>query len=219
MHLRYALVRFLLGARAGAVEARPVIQGVVRTQVVGNLADFVDRVRRGRCDLVDLLAGLLAIVHRAQREHRPVLDDDQGLAQAVVQLGRDALPFGLLRLDEPPGECLLLRPRPLEPTQTVLVRREQQAAANRERERRKPPSRVERGQYLERQGGDARGVPAAISVSGHHAERVASGRQMRVVGGAPRARVGPVGVEVVEPVAEPHRPRTMLAQSVPRRSS
>ena len=71
---------------------------MIRPQVVGDLFDFLDRLRgRGR-DLVEL--GLRRAVARHRPQQRSILDHDQMLAKAVVQFRGDTPAFLLLRIDQ-----------------------------------------------------------------------------------------------------------------------
>lgn len=61
-----------------------------------NLAHAADCLRGDGRDLVELVARMRAQRAISQSEKRPVPDDQEILAEAVVQLSRNALPFILL---------------------------------------------------------------------------------------------------------------------------
>ena len=72
----------------------------------------------------DLRRGVVAV---PQAEQRAVADDDQRLADAVVQLARDALALGLLRLEQAPREGVLLGPPALQARDAPPVGAREQA--------------------------------------------------------------------------------------------
>ena len=86
-------------------------------------------------DLLDLLARLAVVGGLVQEHQRQVLDDDQVLAQAVVQFGGDAFALRLLRIDQLAREGLLRGLRALQLRDAVSDRR-----ARRPRRRRARPA-------------------------------------------------------------------------------
>jgi hypothetical protein len=72
---------------------------VERAQGVGDLFDLVDGGGGGLGDLLELPVGAGFAAGGPQSEQGAVFDDDQALAQAVVQFRRDAFSLGLLRFE------------------------------------------------------------------------------------------------------------------------
>ena len=85
--------------RAGQAE---MIQ-LVRMEVVRNLAGFGDGLGRELADAFELFAQIGRQVFPGQRQLRAVFDEQQVLAEAVVQFGGDAGAFGFLGRDELQG--------------------------------------------------------------------------------------------------------------------
>src|SRR5262245_2996490 len=75
---------------------------------------FLEGLRHGRRDLVQLYSCFCAVTLRSQTQSCPVLDYEQVLSQPVVKLGSDPLAFIFLRLYQTAREFCLSAIRSLQ---------------------------------------------------------------------------------------------------------
>ena len=132
---------------------------------------------------------------------RPVLDDEQILAQAVVQFGGDALALVFLRFDQLARKGLLRRLRPFQLRDAGSIGKHGQSGDAHRRQRQKPPRPIERRQHPDAQTVALR-VPHAVAIGRDHLERVGARRHVRVIRRAPRAGFDPVVIQSFQPVFE-----------------
>src|SRR3954470_9049751 len=116
-------------------------------------------------------------------------DSDVALGKGVVNFAGDAITFG-----EDGAEFAFST------EEAQAERKEDECGGKNEEEQVEPDGLVKVGAELEGEG-RASGVPEAIVVGSLNAEGVVAGRNAGVVGGAARARVGPLMVEAFEHVA------------------
>src|SRR5262249_57802199 len=131
--------------------------------VVRGLLHFGERMTGRRGNLLHLVERALMIVRRLETEQRAVADDGQRLAQAVVELGGDALSLTLLRFDQPAREALLRTAGAGQRLNPPLVDREDRRGGRGDEQTRKPPRPVERGDDAQSDGG-AGGIPDPFRV-------------------------------------------------------
>ena len=182
---------------------KPELIEMRRAQVVRDRAHFFERLRDGVAELIELRPRLVRPARSSHCSMRAVFDDQQILAQAVVQFGGDAFALSLLRFDQLAREGLLRGLPPFELRDAVFesgqrLRRSTASA----RKRQKPPGAIKR-----RQHDNAADVApllfqtpsllAAITL-----ERVIARRHMRKIGRAPRPGFNPIVVESFELVFE-----------------
>src|SRR5262249_34313116 len=146
-----------------------------RAQVIGDLFRLVQGLSRRVGNLFELLEGPRAIAGVAEAQRRAVLDDDEALIQAVVQLGGNALALGFLRGDQLAREGLLPGLCALELSDAVLIAEPDDTGDGERGQADKPPGAIKRRQYADAQALSLL-VPHSIAVGGHDSEGVLARR-------------------------------------------
>ena len=171
-----------------------------RAQVVRDRAHLFERLRDGVAELRELRPGLL-VRHSQRIEQRAVFDDQQILAQAVVQFGGDAFALGLLRFDQLAREGLLRGLSPFQLRDAVFEDAKDCAAHRQRDQRQKPPRAIKRRQHRDAHTFAFR-IPHAVAVGRDDCESVIARRHIRIICRAPRPRFHPILVEAFQLVFE-----------------
>src|SRR4029453_18479750 len=129
-----------------------------------------------RPDLVELLARLLVRL-RQRSQQRAVLDDEQVLTQAVVQLRGNALTLTFLRFDQLPRKRLLRRLRPPHLSDAISPGQPHERYQARRNRCPEPPGLIEARQDDDGEGVSGR-VPYPFTIVGGHVEGIRAGRKM-----------------------------------------